>query len=88
MSRDEEWNEFLENLFSCTLRASESPKEREERQQRLDRLLATGLTREQKCQVEELLFDVALAAEQRSERIYRQGLRVGVWLLRNLESLV
>ena len=91
MSKNEEWNEFLNNLWSCALKKLQTTKEYDylkQRREQIDEMLTTNLTRDQKDMVEEVLFVFGLAAEHETEILYQQGLKDCVWLLKNLGVLV
>lgn len=90
MTRNEEWNEFLGNLLSCSLKNLQATKEyeyRRKQQEHIDEMLTTNLTRDQKDMIDEVLFELGLAGEHEIELIYRQGLKDGVWLLKNMGLL-
>lgn len=90
MTNHEEWNEFLGNLVSNAIAEHKSSKEyeyRKQRQAQIDELLTTNLTYNEKTMVEEVLFELALAAERETEVVYRQGLQDCVWLLKSLGVL-
>lgn len=90
MSKAEEWNKFLSNLQSCTLKNLQITKEYEYHRKRLehiDEILTTNLTRDQKDMIDEVLFELGLAAEHETEILYQQGLKDCVWLLKNLGML-
>ena len=90
MTRNEEWNEFLGNLLSCALKNFQATKEyeyQEKRQEEIDEMLTTNLTKDEKVMVDEVLYELGLAEEHETELIYRQGLKDCVWLLKNLGLL-
>lgn len=90
MNRNEEWNEFLNNLLSCAsknLQATREYEYRKQRQEQIDEMLTTNLTEEERVMVEEVLFELGVAADYESEALYRQGLKDCVWLLKNLGVL-
>lgn len=90
MNRYEEWNEFLENLFSSTLKQYNNSREYEYQklwQKQLDEFLEKNLTAKQKQLVEEILLEIFLAAENESKTYYQQGIKDGIWLLKNMEVL-
>lgn len=90
MNRNEEWNDFLDNLFSCGLKNIQATKEyehREKRREHIDEMLTTNLTSGEKDMVDEVLFELGTAAEYEASLLYRQGLRDCIWLLKNLGVL-
>lgn len=89
-NRNEEWNEFYQNLLSCVLKDLPVTKEyayRRKRQEHVDETLATNLTSDQKEMMDEVLLELGLAQEHETEFIYQQELKDCVWLLNNLELL-
>ena len=87
MMKNQEWNEFLENLLSNAIaeyKNSEEYKHIKQRQEHIDEMLTTNLTTDEKEFVEELLFELGLTAERETEVVYHQGFKDYVWLLRNL----
>ena len=90
MSKSKEWNEFLGDLLSCSLKNLQTTKEFEylkRRREHIDEMLTTNLTRDAKDMVDDVLFELGLAAEHETELLYQQGLRDCVWLLKNLGVL-
>ena len=87
MTNNAEWNEFLDNLLSDAIREHEASKESEYLRQRkatIDEMLTTNLNADEKLFVDEILFELGLAAERETEIGYRRGLRDCVWILKNL----
>ncbi|KAA3388034.1 hypothetical protein [Akkermansia muciniphila] len=90
MYKDEKWNEFLNNLLSCALKNLQATKEyeyRRKRQEHIDEMLTTNLTRDQKDMIDEVLFEFGLVQERETELLYRQGLKDCVWVLNKLGLL-
>lgn len=90
MSKNEEWNEFLSNLLSCSLNNLQATKEYEYlkgRREHIDEMPTINLTRNEKDMVGEALFEFGLAAGHETELLYQQGLKDCVWLLKNLGVL-
>lgn len=90
MSKNEEWNEFLNNLLSNALEAYKETTEYEyikKQQEEIDMIFRDNLKADQKELVEECIFDIGLVADRESEVVYRQGLKDCVWLLRSLGVL-
>ena len=90
MSSHDEWNELLKNLFSNAIRNHKETLEGEyanQRQMQIDEMLTTNLTKDEKNLIDEILFELGLAAERETEAIYRQGLKDCIWLLKNLGVL-
>ena len=87
MNRDQEWSEFLNNLLTCAEKTYQSTAEHEYLEQRhaaMDGLLETTLPEDQRELVEEVLFARGLDADRAAQRLYRQGVTDGVWLLKQL----
>ena len=90
MSRAQEWDEFLDNLFAGAVAGYKNSREYEllrKRQEQLDELLTTNLSADDKAFVEEILFEVNLIAEREAEAVYHQGIKDCIWLLKNLGGL-
>ena len=88
MNNKKEWNEFLNNLLSNAIaeyKDSEEYKHIKQRKERIDEMLTTNLTQDEKEFVEETLFELCLMVERETEVAYYQGIKDGVWLLKNLE---
>ena len=62
MSKNEEWNEFLDNLLARSLKNLQATREYEYREQ-LDEMLAANLNKTEKGMVEEVLFELGVAAD-------------------------
>lgn len=62
MSKNEEWNEFLDNLLARSLKTSR-PQCRKQRQEQPDEMLAANLNKTEKGMVEEVLFELGVAAD-------------------------
>jgi len=78
---------ILDNLLSNTIAEHKDSGEYKHIKQRLDHIdetLTTTLTADEKVFVEESLFEVGLIAEHEAKVVYRQGLKDGVWLLKNM----
>ena len=66
MSKNEEWNEFLDNLLARSLENLQATREyeyRKLRQEQLDEMLAANLNKTEKGMVEEVLFELGVAAD-------------------------
>jgi len=90
MTNQQEWNEFLNSLLSNAIAGYRNSKEYgylKQRQEQIDEMLTTNLTEDEKIFVEEILFELGLAAERETEIVYHQGLRDGIWLLKDLGVL-
>lgn len=90
MSKNEEWNEFINNLLTNALEEYKEMMEYEyikKQQEEIDLVFRDNLKADQKEHVEECIFDVGLVADRELEVVYRQGLKDCVWLLKNLGVL-
>lgn len=86
----ENWDEFLSECVEDRRRMyRRSPQEVNQKALNLqmEELLETNLTPEQKHVVDEVMFARCVAIEEDGERLYQQGMRDGVWLLRKLGVL-
>ena len=91
MSNQEEWNELLSDLCSNAIIGHRSSKEHEYLKQRrahIDEMLTTNLTADEKEFVDDILFDLGVMAERETEVVYQQGVKDGIWLLKNLGGFV
>ena len=89
MSNQEEWNLFLESLFTNAFESYGKTKESEylkEKQEQLDVRLEQHENAGKQF-LEEYLFQMGLDAERKTEFVYRQGIKDGIWLLKNLGVL-
>ena len=90
MTNRQEWDEFLSNLITNATKEyqdTEEYKHQRRRQAQMDECLETNLAEDQKVLVDEILFELGVAAERETEVVYRQGLLDCVWLLKNLGVL-
>ena len=90
MTNNEERNEFLNCLLSNAIQKHMDSKEWDylkRRKIQIDEILTANLTADQKTLVEEIQFELGLAAERETEIVYHQGLQDCVWLLKNLGVL-
>ena len=90
MSNNQEWTEFLKNLLSNAIAEHKNSKEYEylrRQQEQINELLTDGLAENDRNFVEDVLFDLGVIAEREIEIVYRQGIKDGIWLLRNLGVL-
>ena len=89
MTNQEEWNEFLGNLFSNAIggyKKSEEYEYRRQHQNQIDDFFG-DLSAGQKELMEEILYELGLSAEYEAEAVYRRGLKDCVWLLKKLGVL-
>jgi len=87
MNNKQEWNEFLDNLLSNAVaeyKNSEEYKHIKQRLEHINEMLTTNLTADEKEFIEEILFELGLMAERETEIAYHQGIKDGVWMLKNL----
>ena len=87
MNNKQEWNEFLNNLLSNAIaeyKDSEEYKHIKQRKEHIDEMLTTNLTQDEKEFIEEILFELGLMVESEMEIAYHQGIKDGIWLLKNL----
>ncbi|MPM71700.1 hypothetical protein SDC9_118670 [bioreactor metagenome] len=86
----ETWQTFLNNLIEDAIQEHQASKEYEyqkQRQEQIDEFLTTNLKSDQKQFVEEILFELGLAAERETEVVYQQGMKDCVLILKNLGVL-
>jgi len=90
MTNNDEWNAFLDNLLSITIKKHRESKEGESLRQRythIDEMLTTNLTIDEKHFVEEIIFELGLTTDREAEIVYHQGIKDCVWLLKRLGVL-
>lgn len=90
MTNQEEWNEFLDNLFSNALenyRNSPEHQHIKKREEEIDDFLSTNLTVDENKFVEEIIFELGLTHERKAQVVYQQGLKDCIWILKNLGVL-
>lgn len=88
MTIQQEWQDFLEQLFNQAVELyKETPESAylKEKRKQLDARMAE-LTLESKF-VDDYIFEIGLDNDRKAEFIYRQGMKDCVWLLRTLEVL-
>ncbi|WP_418666242.1 hypothetical protein [Allofournierella sp.] len=71
---------------SCNLQTTKE-EYRKKRQEHIDEMLTTNLTRDQKDMIDEVLLELGLGQKRETELICRQGLKDCVWPLGNLGLL-
>ncbi len=84
---DTRWDNIVEELIQAALEKQKQTlvyTYRKQREQQIDEMLTTNLTKSEKVLVEEVLFELGIMQEQESAFLYRQGLQDGVWLLKQL----
>ena len=87
MANIDEWNEFLENMFSNAVKQYRETREHKyikQRQNQIDEILTNNLVDDEKAVVDDMLFELGLYAERETEAVYQQGLKDCVWILKNL----
>lgn len=89
MKNQEELNQFLEELFSGALKAFEKTNDfqylKEKKEQFNIRLEEQGESTRKF--LEEYAFETGLDDERKTEFVYRQGIKDGIWLLKRLGVL-
>lgn len=90
MSNQEEWNEFLENIFNNALNEYQNTNEytflKEKREQLEERLTEKFLEDKQKF-LDNCSFEIYLDAERKMQFLYQQGFKDCVEILKNLGVL-
>lgn len=90
MNRTEQWNLVLKQLQENAVQNYRSTQEYELRQKReedLDDLLSNEFLSDQKEFIDEVLLETSAFHDNDADRLYRQGMKDCVWLLKNLEVL-
>ncbi len=83
----ENWREFINTCIESEHKKyskTEEARHRKELDLHYYELLDTNLTRDQRVMVDEVMFARCVALERDGERLYEQGMRDAVWLLKKL----
>lgn len=87
---NQEWNEFVEGRIEHERLAYIKTNEAEHRrtvENQMDEMLDTNLTKSERAMVEDVLVSRLVTAEGDSKRLYRQGMRDCVAVLKELGVL-
>ncbi|MCL2884781.1 MAG: hypothetical protein FWF49_04785 [Oscillospiraceae bacterium] len=90
MTTHEEWNKFLNSMISLKLEKYQKSKEYEywnNRLKEIDDCLCNELMEDQKCFVDEILFEIGVASDHEKEMLYEQGMKDCVFILKILGVL-
>ena len=90
MSNPEQWTEFLSTLCSNAIVGFRNSKEYEylkQQREHINELLTAKLSEADQAFAEDVLFDLGVIAEHETEVVYQQGIKDGIWLLKNLGGL-
>lgn len=90
MTRREEWDVFLSRLRLRAWEEFQKTREyacRKQREEELEQILEDNLSENQKHIVDEVLWELGLAADHEGKDFYAQGMRDCVWMLRTLGVL-
>ncbi len=85
-----DWNEFVTNRIDYaqgTYRKTLEFRHRQTVEAQMEEMLTTCLTKDEKTMVDEVLFAKGLMLEQDGERLYRQGMKDCVAVLKELGVL-
>jgi len=72
------WTICLKTRFAGHRNSTKEYAYQKQRQKQIGELLETNLTADEKDFVEEILFELGLAAERETEVVYQQGLQNGI----------
>jgi len=90
MSNQEEWNEFLGNLFNNAIQEYQDSDEfkflREKREQ-IDKRLSEKHLEEKEKFYDDFVFEMGLDEERKTEVLYRKGLKDCIFILKELGVL-
>ena len=84
------WDEFIIDRIdqeSAVYRTTKEYRHRKTVEDQMDEMLTTNLTQSERTLVDEVLFAKGLMQEQDGERLYRQGMRDCVAVLKELGVL-
>ena len=90
MNRTEEWRFFVEQLQESAIKEYHGTREYEQsktRQAHLDDMMSNELTPSQRVFIEEILFEIISFHGREADLLYQQGMKDGVWVLKNLGVL-
>ena len=83
----ENWDEFMSECCEnqrMMYRKTEAGRQRKEVNLQMEELLNSYLTTEQKAIVDDVMLEHSFEAEQNDERLYQQGMKDGIWLMKKL----
>ena len=86
----EAWNEFIDMKLEAHRQAFSLTPEYQLRQSvraQLDDMMENNLTADQRVMMEDILLTRSEMEEQDIQRLYRQGMKDAVWLMRELGVL-
>ena len=90
MTNQEEWNEFLSNLFTNALveyQDSNESKFLKEKREQIDKRLSENHLEEKEKFYDDFMFETGLDAERKTESLYRKGLKDCIYILKELGVL-
>lgn len=90
MDKTKVWNEILETLIRANFDAFQQTKEHEYLHQRklyLNELMENELSTSQKTMIEEIIYEFGSMEEANADRMYAQGMKDCVIILKNLGVL-
>jgi len=90
MTNNQEWNEFLDNMFNNAIenyKGTEEYVEQKRFREEVDTFIKTELSTEHSEYLEENLFDLSVSVEKQAKAVYRQGVNDCIMILKNLGIL-
>ena len=90
MTNQEEWNEFLGNLFNNAILEYQDSNEFKflrEKQEQLDKRISEKYPESKEEFYDNFAFEMGLDAERKTEFLYRKGLKDCIFILKNLGVL-
>ena len=90
MTNQDEWDEFLRNLFGNALEKHQKTKDykyAQKKQAHFEEILYSNISINKKQLVDDCFFDMMLEIERKMEYLYRQGLKDCIFLLKEMGAL-
>ena len=87
MYKTEVWNKFIGSLIEANFKEHQKTKEYEylkNREEHIDEMLTTNLTTDEKVMVDEVLSELGMARDHESKKLYEQGIKDCVMILKEL----
>ncbi|MFI3326347.1 MAG: hypothetical protein R3Y35_09260 [Clostridia bacterium] len=85
-----QWNNLLNDMMDCNISNFKQTQEfayQKEREEHIDEMLTTNLTKDEKQLVDEVLLELGIAQEIQSAMLYKQGFKDCVLVLKKLRVI-
>lgn len=87
MGKNEVWTEMIQDLVEANFNEYKQSREyqlRHRHQEQVDEMLTTNLTKDEKIMVDEVMFELGAATERDGTRLYQQGMKDCVMILKTM----